>query len=289
MKLIDLSAVSDSVGMPVKSGTVIHLQNAYKDAIAEAIKGFIGSGYNPAVMYILQGLVNSGTGLNYNISAGSVFYNGEVFLVDAAVFTASVTQVAVCKIVTTFYTGPESDGVEFTDGIVRNVHQIRKIVISADLGGSGISNYSDAVKINVNIPQVNIMAGAGIGVTGAYPNLTVANTSPNTNRVRAWGHFVIGDLNVTPSDANCNLLAGSTSGLSAYRYNFPAALPDTSFIPFVAICNNGHSDWAGFNHNFTCSLERGAYDTGGFYFAISTTNSGATQELEVAYWLLDTR
>jgi hypothetical protein len=272
--------------MPLKSGSLIHIQNAYTEAIAEAIKGWIGSGYNPAVVYILQGMVNSGSGSNFAISAGSCFYNGEVFLFDGATFTAGATQTAVLTIGTTFFSGTNADGVQFTDGITRNIHQIRKVVCNAALGGSGISNYNDCQRVNTNIPQVNLINGTNISITGTYPNLTITNTQASVNKVVKSGYIYIGDLNTTPADPNCILLAGSTNGLSAYRYNFPAALPDANWLPYGTIGNSGHSDWGGFNDNFMCTLQIGAYDNAGFYFAISTTAAGNTQFLAIKYLLI---
>src|SRR5690349_10652979 len=103
MRNLDVSAVTNSIGLPVKSGTVIHMQNAYKEAIGEAIKGLIGPSYNPGVLYILQGMVNSGSGANYVIGNGSCFYNGEMYICDGATFTLTGSNVAVATITTSFF------------------------------------------------------------------------------------------------------------------------------------------------------------------------------------------
>lgn len=151
MKKLDVSAVSASNALPFKSGSIIHIQNAYQEAIAEGIKGLIGAAYDPGEVYILNGLVNSGSGSNYNISSGSVFFNGEVYLVDSASFTTTGLQVAVANIVTTFFTGLNADGVEFGDGVIRNIHQIRKVTLSAGLSGSGIGNYASFFDLDLRL------------------------------------------------------------------------------------------------------------------------------------------
>lgn len=286
MRNLNTSAITTSVAMPVKSGTLDHVQLAYKESVAESIKGLIGSVYSSTVIYILNGLVNVGSGSNYDISAGSVFYNGEVYLVDAAVFTISGGQFAVCKIVTSNFSGVNADPVQFSDGINRNVHEIRKVVISADLGGSGISNYVDGQRINSNIAQANLIAGSGISITGAYPDKTISSTV--TNKIIRTGNIVIGDLNVTPSDPNCALLASSTSGLSAYVYTFPIALADANYKPILILGNNSNNNWGLFNANFMCVLQTGAFSNTQMYFAIGTTSSGATQSLEVNFTLIST-
>jgi hypothetical protein len=289
MRKLNMSSITTSVAMPVKSGSLEHIQNAYTEAIAESIKGLTGAGYSPATMYILNGMVNSGTFPTYNITAGSVFYNGEIYLVDAATFTLTGPQVAVCKIITTQFSGTNADAVQFTDGIGRNVHDIRKVQLSADLAGSGISNYVDGQRINSNRPDVNIIAGAGIGVAGAYPNITVTNTSLNTPEILKKGQTFIGDLNSSVAlDAYTVLLAGSSNTLSAYRYTYPAALPPgtTNYFPLAWIGNGGHVDIGGFSNNSMCVMQMGGYDETGFYFAISTSNGGATQAINVYFILV---
>lgn len=127
--------------MPVKSGTLQFVQASYAEIVAENIKSLIGLGYDPTVVYILAGLINSGTGLTYSITAGSVFFNGEVFLVPAFAGTIVGPNVLVGVITTAFFAAVNADPVEFTDGVPRNVHQIRTIVLQAGLSGSGSGNY----------------------------------------------------------------------------------------------------------------------------------------------------
>jgi hypothetical protein len=286
MRKLNTSAITTSIAMPVKSGTIEHIQNAYTEAIAEAVKGLAGSTYSAATMYILNGLVNSGTFPTYNITAGSVFYNGEVYLVDAASFTLAGAQVAVAKIVTTQFSGINADAVQFTDGIGRNVHDIRKVQLSADLAGSGISNYVDGRRINSNRPDVNILAGTGIGVAGTFPNITVTNTAPATpSPVLYYRKVPIGDLNTNPSDGFTTLLAGSNNGLSAYRHNFPVAFTG-NILPVLNIGNGGHNDYNGFADNNGCSVLLGEFTTSYMYFSIGTYDSGKTQSLDLFYHIL---
>lgn len=286
MRKLNVSAITTSIAMPVKSGSLDHIQNAYTEAISEAVKGLVGSSYSSGVMYILSGMNNTGTYPDYNISAGSVFFNGEVYLVDAAAFTVTGPQFAVCKIVTTQFTGTNADSVTFSDGVPRNIHDIRKVQVVADLGGSGISNYVDGQRINSNIPQVNLISGTGISITGTYPNKTIDSTFGN--KIVKTGKIQIGDLNTTPADPNTVLLAGSTSGLSAYLHTFPSALPDANYKPILILGNDGHTDWASFNNNFMCVVQTGAYDATQMYFAISTTASGSTQAIDINYVLIST-
>jgi hypothetical protein len=158
MRKLDLSSISPTNGMPEKAGSLIHIQLAYQEAIAELQKAKIGNSYDPGSVYVLSGCINTGSGSNYVISSGAVFYNGEVFLVDAATFTVAGGQVAEGAIVTSYYVGAEADTVAFTDGNNRSVHQIRKVAYSSALAGSGIGDY-------VNACFVSYAISAGIGQT----------------------------------------------------------------------------------------------------------------------------
>lgn len=147
MRKLDVSAVTDSVALPVKGGTLIHLQAAYQEAMASLGKGLVGASYDEDTVYVLNGCVNSGSGSDYDISAGAVFYNSEVFLVDAASFSISGAEVAVGIIDAIYFADSSADPVEFTDGVLRNIHEIRKVVLQPGLNGSGIANYIDFIDV----------------------------------------------------------------------------------------------------------------------------------------------
>lgn len=285
MRKLKTSDITTSVAMSIKSGTLDHIQAAYAEAVAEAVKGVVGPGYNSATMYILNGVVNSGTFPNYNITAGSVFYDGEVYLVDAANFTLAGAQVAVCKIVTTNFTGVNADSVQFTDGVPRNVHEIRKVVLSADLGGSGISNYVSAVRINVNIPQLNLTAGAGISITGTYPNLNVASTIENP--VILATSIFMGDLNSSADlDTYTTLLSGGSNGFAGYRYTYPVAVGHTNYVPILVLQHDFITTVADASNNYMCSIQMGQRSATDLYFFIQTSATGNVQNLWVKLILI---
>ncbi len=140
MKKLDYSFITTGAAQPIKKGTLKHVQESYQEAIDAICRNLVS---NPSLMTVLFGCVNTGSGANFIISAGAVYFNGEVYLIDAATFTTSGSNVAVATITTTYYTDATADPVTFTDASTHNVHQIRKIVIAAGLSGSGDANYSD--------------------------------------------------------------------------------------------------------------------------------------------------
>lgn len=147
MKKIDGSFITSAVGMPFKSGTLAHLQSSYQEVLGSILQNIIGAQYDPSKVYILFGCVNSGSGLSYIISGGAVFFNGEVYLVDATSFVSPGGQVAVGNVAQTFFTDATADPVEFTDGATHNVHQIRKFVFASAAPGSGSADFTNCIPI----------------------------------------------------------------------------------------------------------------------------------------------
>lgn len=167
MRKIDETKITSDKSMFFKQGTWTHLQKAYQEPISEIIKSMIGSNYSATKMYVLNGCVNSGSGSSFVISAGSVFYGGEVYLVDATTFTTSGSDVAVATITTTNNTTDYSaDPCEFSDGSLENVHNIRKIVIASGASGSGTKNYADFdfYPFAYNYKDISSTISAGTGV-----------------------------------------------------------------------------------------------------------------------------
>lgn len=150
MKKLDLSAVTVSNQFPLKEGTLDFLQLAYQEGITAIVNNLIGGISDSTRGYILWGCQNTGSGLNYIISAGGVYYNGEVLLVDTTTFTASSGNVAIATIGISQYT-TNADPVTFTDGVSRNVHNIRKIIFSDGASGSGLFDFGSLIQSSIGL------------------------------------------------------------------------------------------------------------------------------------------
>ena len=194
MRILDLSQVTDSSQIKIKKGTFQLLQDASYEALQAIVIAAIGSSYDPAKIYIMYGCKNAGTGNSYNISAGAIFYNGEIYQVDATSFSTSGSQVGVFSIVISQYTN-NADPVTFTDGVVRNVHNIRKIKISGGISGSGLANFADASKFSFAVPAQLNLSAVNAEISGEYPNLKITVPSAQ-NRFPALyaGSILVGDV-----------------------------------------------------------------------------------------------
>lgn len=152
MRIFDLSGVVDPNRLFKPSRrTFYNIDSKIKEVIDSLSRLAIGLPTTTDI-YILYGCVDTGTGgspINYNISAGAVYYNGEIFLTDSASFTATGANVAVANIIITY---DPLDPSIFTDGTTHNVHSIRKIQWQDGVSGSGIKDFSTAIKIGQWIP-----------------------------------------------------------------------------------------------------------------------------------------
>lgn len=148
MKTIDNSYITSTALQPFKKGTWSHLQSAYQEVFAAILTGnTAGLGTPSTTVYVIYGCLVSISGGNYTVSAGAVYYNGKVYLMDAKGSTAvpSGGNTYVCNIKTTYFTDPTADPVTMTDGSTPNVHKIEKVEIEAGASGSGIADYANFV------------------------------------------------------------------------------------------------------------------------------------------------
>lgn len=175
MKTIDLSNISEGIRMlNARAETFLHMQEGYKEAMAQIVKGL---GVSDSDVTSLYGVVDSGINPAYIISAGSVYYNGEIYSVDAFSGTATGADVPVLSLATTYRTG---DPIVYTDGNSFNTHAVRKLAWSFGLTGTGIKDYSQLVRIATALAATMVFTAtptgaASGGLQGNYPNPTVRN------------------------------------------------------------------------------------------------------------------
>lgn len=202
MKTININQGTDPNNkQPFPVGSLKFIQDATKEIVSEAIINLIGASYDPTKIYILRGCVDSGGGAGtFNISAGAVFYAGEVYQVDATgSFTPGGGNTAVATIVKT---NPSPDPITFKGGGSYNVHDVFKVVIATAVIGSGISDFS-AFKY-ANYPLINTMASrdASFTVPVSFAIVTsMTYTTPNDGITRRFS-LRYKALGTVPSDAS---------------------------------------------------------------------------------------
>lgn len=228
MKQLNVSTITDSSQLPIKSGTLQFLQDMNSELFKGIMIALIGPGYNAGTVYILSGAGNTGTAPAYNIATGFAFYNGELFYIPASAFTVSGGNTAIFSILTTQYAGNgvNADPVTFTDASVQNIHNIRQLQVTG--GASGAINYSAAINIsfaipamlNLTAPLVAPYADNVLQLIGDYPNYKLYVPSPSTN-------------NFPIVDGDNQNLGSLVSGGSVFTINFHSARPNTNYLFFA--------------------------------------------------------
>lgn len=141
------SNIIDPIKAPFTKRSLTHLNAGLTESLSEIVKGLIGA-YTPNDLIVWSGCVVTplsgsipGTG-TASLSAGAIYYNGEVYQVDAnALLSTTTPQTLVWQIVTTYISG---DPATFSDGNPYNFHRIDKMKLVAGTAGSGLANYNGA-------------------------------------------------------------------------------------------------------------------------------------------------
>jgi hypothetical protein len=130
MNKIDTSFVVDpTIQQPFTSRSLNFLQDADKDMVTGMCMYIVGDSYDTAKGYVLSGLTNTGT----IYFTGYIFYNGELYYCSGADIAGYAHAARLLVDVTN---DGVADPLTFTDGIARNVHNIRKLKIQ-DVAAGG--------------------------------------------------------------------------------------------------------------------------------------------------------
>lgn len=228
MRKINSSYITSTALQPFKQGTWTHLQGAYQD-VAAALAQHLANGTNLSGGFgVLYGCNLADDGTNYTVTEGAIYYNGEIYLVDAVGTTVNPSggNTRICKIVTTYLTAANADPVAFTDGSTNNVHEIRKVVIENGTNATSgyIGEFEDLQRTCAfNATQLDVAS------TGSTYTLSF-----NFNRTIDFAAFTSGVVQLE-YDFN-NAAIGCTQRISATMANADqlAALYDTFII--LEIC-----------------------------------------------------
>ncbi|GAB5524894.1 MAG: hypothetical protein Roseis2KO_27660 [Roseivirga sp.] len=116
----------------------------HQNQVLEGLSAIVQSlGLDPEELTILYGLEDQGDSNNYNFTAGAVFHQGEIFLVDAFTGVHSASLVPVFEIETL----PVGDPTGFADGTTSQVHFDHKYKIEIKTSGSGRGDYAQAARL----------------------------------------------------------------------------------------------------------------------------------------------
>jgi len=135
MKTLDLSLVTPSVGIIIQKDTLTHVTDSYEDAFDTLVKSLIPSGSYTGKLVILYGCVATGTNPGARtLTAGAVYYNGEIYQVPAASFSTTGSEIGIWTLTDLNAGSTES---KFTDGSDAHVLVNNVFVFADGLSGTG--------------------------------------------------------------------------------------------------------------------------------------------------------
>lgn len=154
-RIITTDVLDPSIQQPFTANSLDFLQNAAVEALvsfpAFTSRAAFNSG-NPVVLYGCQR--QSLGGSDYKFYSGYVYYSGEIYSF-AGINSIAIATNAEFKITVT--NDGTADPVIFTDGISRNVHNVRKLTMTDNAGDF---NYSDCLFVG-RIQETNNIASVG--------------------------------------------------------------------------------------------------------------------------------
>lgn len=189
MKKIDTSAITSTKRQPLFGYSVEHLQNGYIEAMKSLFLAQMESRYTTGDVVILWGMEltgsTTGNGNPFATTAGAVYYNGEIYQVDAASGTHSGSDVLLVTLTTTYHA---SDPVTFSDNTTGNVHQIQKFVVSSAATGTGTKDWTDLKDAKPVTGTDTDLAGASVGTAGwnDFNSGSITYTTPNDGFSRKY-------------------------------------------------------------------------------------------------------
>lgn len=206
-----LKLSTSTLRQPFYGETFEHNNEAIAEVADALARGLVGN-YSTGDVVILYGCTltgsASGNGNPFAITAGAIFYNGEIYLVPAKSGTISGTNVLIGTVTVNYPTS--RNPVQMDDLSLADMHKDRTIVIDQGTSGGGIGNYTAFRNVlRVTGTQITDNAPGTISSGGTYTLLTSFTfTTPNDGLTRRY--------RVT-FKVNCN--GNGTANMNVQIYN----------------------------------------------------------------------
>lgn len=168
-KILTTSISDPTIQQPFTGHSLDFLQNANKEVALGLARMLADGAYSSSNAYVISGLEQYGTN---QYSGGYVLYGEEIYSCDGKSTTTAFVNTAVLTLTVT--NDATSDPITFTDGVPRNVHNVRKMVMSDAVSGTGTVDYSNCIFYNRSIAYAPTLTAyttadvlVGGGVTSA--------------------------------------------------------------------------------------------------------------------------
>lgn len=182
--------VDPTIQQPFTGKSLEFLQNATSAMINGLSQSMVGESYAAATAYVLKGLIAYGTN---QYTEGYVLYSGELYYCPGKSTTTAFVNVPVLTI--TVANDATADPITFTDSVIRNVHNVRTLVLSDAVSGSGTFDLSAAI-YKTNTKTISI----GDWNMDNTVTLTVTHGITDFNKIRRVTVMIRNDANTSMLD-----------------------------------------------------------------------------------------
>ena len=219
-RILDTSNATAVVVQPVKAETLNFMQTAASARTNSILSSIYGVPVpSNATLYVLSGCVVITIGSTVNVTNGVVWYNGEVFDVPSATFSAPTNPNIIIFTLVTDYDTNNADPLTFSDQIQRNVHQIRTLNVTTGTSATTgyVFDFSAAIFQNLSLPalstsitnEVNRAIGVEQGLSTRISNEVIRATNAEAAIGTVWSTEL-----VTSSNLIVDVGSGSISAIA---------------------------------------------------------------------------
>lgn len=240
MKKIKTTDIAAGVAYPPSKKGLDFLQQSYQEVLSQLAQSMIGDTPSTTIGYVLYGCRQIRiSGSDFQFTAGAIYFNEEVYALDA-ISTITIASNAILTITT--INDPVADPTEFTDHILRNVHNIRKLVISDGALGSGTINFKDLIYLQTTTvpfnPTLTGYNSSNVLVASGVTSITGLDCyySYDFRRKTIFIHFECTSLNTaaTVNYINIPLPISIPSPLKAYGMTIAKFFKSGTVLPSLA-------------------------------------------------------
>jgi hypothetical protein len=232
------SNITGAINFPFTKISLDFLQDAYLSEINALAKSKIDN-YQINTVYRLDGFQVDLSASVYTWTAGTLFYNDEIFFIDAGTVAQGVGEVLILNIATTFL-GTDPVAFRPSGSGSFNVHQTKSFVATSGTTGTGVSdadnvigitktmfleigtwdmqNVSDKlVLINLYISQIRSVDVLIIddSLAGSYP----INFTTNSQGWLPGGYFLLEQPTLGVPITRCDMSANPTGYFIGTSFN----------------------------------------------------------------------
>jgi hypothetical protein len=250
MKKIDTSNITGDVKSPIVKRTLEFYNEAIAEGIEDLVKALYGS-YTADDLVILHGCeVTANIGTTSSVTEGAIYYNGEVYRVDANASINSPSNTLVWSISNSFDAG---DPVLYSDSTGYNQHKVSKMVLSNAVSGSGLADYNGSEikylhKLYNKAEQSDLDTTNSVKADknqGSYTTISLLNgwTAVQTLQylVDQFGYVHIKGAINGASATNPQIAVIDSGARPQYNLTFPVSAADSSVVFSFAHLDIGRS------------------------------------------------